>query len=63
MSIEPAGPRHYKVDKSATSKQAAINEIDVSVLQVDDTYGEDCDPYNSTGQHLVDAVREREREE
>ena len=72
MSIEPrAGKgeadrieeRHYNVDKSATASHRVINKIDITALQIDESFGEDCDPYNSTGQHLVDAIKQKENEE
>ncbi len=63
MSIEPTEQRHYKVDRSATSKQRVLNKIDVSALKIDERFSDDCDPYNSTGQHLVDAIKDRKREE
>jgi hypothetical protein len=39
-----------------------IETIDVASLQLDESYGEDCDPYNSTGQFLVDALKNKHRD-
>lgn len=48
-----------EIEKKRDRKPPVIETIDVTSLQVDETYGEDCDPYNSTGQHMVDAVKKK----
>lgn len=49
----------FKIDNSDETKLPVVQKIDVSSLEIDDSYDVDCDPYNSTGQHLVDAVKEK----
>lgn len=34
-----------------------VEKIDVTALQIDESYDVDCDPYNCTGQFLVDAAK------
>jgi len=45
----------FNINKSGDIKQPVINKIDVSSLQIDESYDNDCDPYNSTGQFLANA--------
>jgi hypothetical protein len=47
----------FNLDKVGGIKKPVINKIDVSSLQIDESYDDDCDPYNSTGQFLADAVK------
>lgn len=47
------------LEKLRDKKQPVIETIDVASLQVDESYGEDCDPYNSTGQFLADALKKK----
>jgi len=48
------------LEKLRDSKTPVIEMIDVASLQVDESYGEDCDPYNSTGHFLVDALKSKQ---
>jgi hypothetical protein len=50
------------LEKLRDSKMPVIETIDVASLQLDESYGEDCDPYNSTGQFLVDALKNKHRD-
>lgn len=66
MSIEknmprtvPDVPAKGKVDTVAERKSLSVRNVDVSELQIDETFDADCDPYNSTGQFLADAVRKK----
>lgn len=52
----------FKVDYSGESKQPVVEKIDVAELAIDDSLDADCDPYNSTGQFLVDAVKTKHEE-
>ena len=53
----------FKVDHSGDAKQSPLVEkMDISVLEIDETYDADCDPYNSTGQFLVDALKKKRDE-
>ncbi|MGI9270742.1 MAG: hypothetical protein ACR2QT_03135 [Woeseiaceae bacterium] len=54
--------RHYKIDKAAKNRPVDINEIDITALQLDASYDVDCDPYNSTGQFLVNAQKKKDAE-
>jgi len=47
------------LERLRDSKQPVIETIDIASLQVDESYGEDCDPYNSTGQFLADALKKK----
>lgn len=47
------------LERLRDSKQPVIETIDVASLKVDESYGEDCDPYNSTGQFLADALKKK----
>lgn len=49
----------FNIDKAAEIKPPVVEKIDVSSLQIDESYGVECDPYNSTGQFLADALKER----
>ncbi len=48
-----------KVERVAKKKQPSIENIDINALQIDETFDGDCDPYNSTGQFLADAIRKK----
>lgn len=47
------------LEKLGDDKPPVIDTVDVSSLQLDESHGEDCDPYNSTGQFLVDALKNK----
>ncbi len=47
------------LERLRDGKQPVIETIDVASLQVDESFGEDCDPYNSTGQFLADALKKK----
>jgi len=47
----------FNINKVGDIKQPVIKKIYVSSLQIDESYNDDCDPYNSTGQFLVDALK------
>ncbi len=68
MSIEETGTfgplerpakSDVKVERVAKKKQPSIENIDINALQIDETYDADCDPYNSTGQFLADAIKKK----
>jgi hypothetical protein len=46
-------------DESGKTNQPVVEKIDVTVLEIDETYELDCDPYNNTGQFLVDALKNK----
>lgn len=43
-------------------KTPAIQNIEVTPLELDESHDVDCDPYNCTGQYLVDAAKLRNGE-
>lgn len=47
------------IDKAGNSETPVVEKIDIGSLQIDESYEVDCDPYNSTGQHLVDSLKKR----
>lgn len=53
----------FKVDHSDNAKRPIVEKIDIAALELDETFGLDCDPYNSTGQFLADAVKQKYEEE
>lgn len=66
MSTEKTTPRNASgqpakaaltVGKPIETKKPAIQSIEVTSLQLDESYDVDCDPYNCTGQYLVDAAK------
>ena len=46
-------------DKSGETKQPVVENIDVTALEIDESFDGDCDPYNSTGQFLADALKKK----
>jgi len=66
MSTDKTAPRNVPArfadnkmnsDEAAEVNQSAVQNVEVTWLQVDESYDVDCDPYNCTGQHLVDALK------
>ena len=51
------GDRKFNVDKSGQSSLPFVKEIEVSSLQIDDSCDADCDPYNRTGQFLIQGLK------
>jgi len=47
------------IDKAGAAKPPVVENIDVNALQIDESYDVDCDPYNSTGQFLADALKKK----
>ena len=45
----------FNIDKVDGINKPVINKIDVSSLKIDESYDDDFDPYNSTGQFLANA--------
>jgi hypothetical protein len=52
----------FKDPTSANDKWLTITKIDVNSMQLDESFENNSDPYNSTGRFLVTAVKNRERE-
>ena len=49
----------FNTNKAGDIKRSVIEKIDITSLQIDESFDVDCDPYNSTGQFLVD-VRDKQ---
>lgn len=47
------------IDKAGAAKPPVVEKIDVNALQIDESFDVDCDPYNSTGQFLADALKKK----
>ena len=58
-----APDNRFKRGAAARDKQFAIKKIDVTSLQLDDTFDGDGDPYNNTGRHLATAIRDRVKDQ
>jgi hypothetical protein len=56
------GPdERFKSANSANEKLSALKKIDVSSFQLDESYEENSDPYNSTGRFMVSTAQTRNR--
>ena len=53
------GPAKGKVEPAAERKPLSVRNVDVEELQIDETFDAACDPYNSTGQFLADAIKRK----
>jgi hypothetical protein len=52
----------FKDAGSANDRYSTITKIEVNSFQLDDSFEDNSDPYNSTGRFLVTAVKNRNRE-
>lgn len=71
MSTQKTAPRKapaqsaeagLTVDNLAEGHRPATQKVEVTSLQIDESYDVDCDPYNCTGQFLIDAAKLRKGE-
>jgi hypothetical protein len=71
MSIDTTTPKattsrapddRFRSAQSANDKWATIRKIDVDSMQLDETFEDSSDPYNSTGRFLATAIKNQERE-
>ena len=60
--VRRAPDDRFKDAESANDKWATIRKIDVNSIQLDESFENNSDPYNSTGRFLVTAVKNRDRE-
>jgi hypothetical protein len=60
VSHAPEG--RFEGGSTASDKWSTITKIDVSSLQLDDSFDGDGDPYNSTGRFLAAAIKQRVRD-
>ncbi len=54
-----ARQRTLNLDVTTSGVTKALQDIEVTALQLDESYDGDCDPYNCTGKFLVDAARSK----
>jgi len=47
------------LDEASKSEAPVVEKIDVTSLQIDEAFDVDGDPYNCTGQFLVDALKKK----
>ena len=59
--LSRAPDSRFKGGSTTHDKLATIRKIDITPLQLDESFEGDGDPYNSTGRHLVAAIRNRNR--
>jgi hypothetical protein len=43
----------------ASEKRSILKRIDITALQLDDTFDGDGDPYNNTGRHLLPLFKDK----
>lgn len=51
--------RNLEIDKAVDTRQRPIELVEVTSLEIDESYDGDCDPYNCTGQFLVGALKQQ----
>lgn len=51
--------KNLNVSDAAEKQRPVIEKMNVSALRIDEALDGDFDPYNSTGQHLANKIRER----
>lgn len=68
MSTESKAPRKattglartkFNIDKGGNAHPPVIEKIDVAAFEIDDSFDINCDPYNSTGQFLIEALKKK----
>ena len=52
----------FRSAQSANDKWATIRKIDVNAMQLDESFEDSSDPYNSTGRFLATAIKNRNRD-
>ena len=62
VPLSRAPDDRFKNAESANDKWATIRKIDVNSMQLDESFEDNSDPYNSTGRFLVTAIKNRDRE-
>ena len=62
VPLSRAPDDRFKNAESANDKWATIRKIDVNSMQLDESFADNSDPYNSTGRFLVTALKNRDRE-
>jgi len=62
VPLSRAPDDRFRNAESANDKWATIRKIDVNSMQLDESFEDNSDPYNSTGRFLVTALKNRDRE-
>ncbi len=57
-----APDERFRNTQSANDKWATIRKIDVNLIQLDESFEDNSDPYNSTGRFLATAFKSRNRD-
>ncbi len=52
----------FRNAQSANDKWATIRKIEVNSMQLDESFEDNSDPYNSTGRFLVTAIKNQNRQ-
>jgi len=45
------------IDEVVDTNPPVLEKIDIATLEIDESVGVDCDPYNNTGQFLLDEAK------
>jgi hypothetical protein len=51
--------KKFEIGQLSADEPSAIEQIEVTSLQIDEAYETDGDPYNCTGQFLADALKKK----
>ena len=56
---KPAADSDLRADEIVELPSTGLEDVEVTSLELDDQFDVDCDPYNRTGQHYVEALRRK----
>jgi hypothetical protein len=62
VPVSRAPDDRFKNADSANDKWATIRKIEVNSMQLDESFEDNSDPYNSTGRFLATAIKSQNRE-
>lgn len=57
-AVGRAPDNRFSNGDAASDRLIAVKKIDITSLQIDDTFDGDGDPYNNTGRHLMKKIRD-----
>ena len=49
----------FRPENAATGKGPTVEKMEIADLAIDEAYDADCDPYNSNGQFLTEALKKK----
>lgn len=58
--VSRAPDDRFRGEESANDKWATLKKIDVNSMQLDESYEDNSDPYNSTGRFLATELKKRD---